>query len=296
MWQKTTHTQQSALNRRPFLRNILGLGAAVAAHPFVDGANSNPNCAEGEISAADSLFLYTKLLDRVSSAAYHLMVDEEAFDFQDCSKLLEQFAQKLRELREQLCGTSSAGRSKSEERFDAARKDVESLRVSLVSVSRSGDPQSVADMVAQGMGRCVGKLLPDGEITLNQKARQILSDMLTLVDKQQAVAAKAAAQHLHLDTDWQKMDNKFVTMQSDLFSAVRDILEAEASRAGSGKRESALKRADGKIGKIMRQNHKDKQHAEDDPFTVRRVQSFGHFNREVEQLFDFHRLAIDQML
>jgi len=152
-------------------------------------------------------------------------------------------------------------------------KDVESLRVSLVSVSRSGDPQSVADMVAQGMGRCVGKLLPDGEITLNQKARQILSDMLTLVDKQQAVAAKAAAQHLHLV-----------------------ILEAEASRAGSGKRESALKRADGKIGKIMRQNHKDKQHAEDDPFTVRRVQSFGHFNREVEQLFDFHRLAIDQML
>ena len=87
MWQKTTHAQQSALNRRPFLRNMLGLGAAVAAHPFVDGANSNPNCAEGEISAADSLFLYTKLLDRVSSAAYHLMVDEEAFDFQDCSNL-----------------------------------------------------------------------------------------------------------------------------------------------------------------------------------------------------------------
>jgi hypothetical protein len=249
MWQKSPPRERSILNRRPFLRNFLGLGMGIATRTFDRPQDDKLRLAEGQTSSADSLFLYTNLLDRVSNEAFHLMADAVAIDYQDCSKLLDQFGQDLSDLRRELCETSTGtAQNQTERKLDAAHQDVESLRVSLSSPPRQADGAlSMASMIAQGMGRCVGKLLPDGEITLNSKARQILSDMLVLVDKQQAIAAKAASRQLDLNRAWQKMYLKFETMRSDLLSAARDILQAGDLRAGADDIKSILNLANNKI-------------------------------------------------
>jgi hypothetical protein len=255
MYLRTRQRENSALQRRLFLKSILGLGAAVPVGPLKLFAGDTPNQPLREISPADSLFLYLNLLDRVSNAAYHFMADAVASDYQECSTLLDRFGEKLSELRRELCGTSVGGvEGRTEQQMDAASNNIQSLRVSVSSSSRQTIAAlPAASTIADEMARCVGKLLPDGDIKLSAKARDILKDMLALVEQQRSIATKANTRQFKLNRDWREMYFVFESMRGDLLSAARDILKVSDSGTEAEGTDSLLLQANDKIKRTVKQ-------------------------------------------